>query len=145
MAQWGDGLNNCKRLNMSIVDVCSENEFEVCFNERNFNPSKSLQFDIEFDTTIQFIESVLRKHLDDNAFDIHPAHNNKSRFIDIACTSEGYLNAAFLIDLQQSLATLPEEWMVCIWETCYIFITPKRIFGFDPTFADPLFANLTKK
>lgn len=128
---------------MNIIEY-TEHEFERVFNERNFNPSNNPQFEEEYDRAAQHVRNVISKYLSDETFLIYDGINDTSRFIDVSCSTEGYLNAALLIDLQQSLNLLADKWMVCLWEACYIFVTPKCIFGFDPTSSDPLFNALKK-
>lgn len=128
---------------MRLLQVCTERRFEELFDNRSFNHAEKTEgFEKEFELATDLVGIILEKYVGAESFKLHQSYNNTSRFIDIAFLTEGYLNASLILDLQKSLSGMAEEWMVCLWESCFIFVTPKDIIGFDPSKADPLFEKL---
>lgn len=124
---------------MSLITSCSEEHFTKVFNDRDFNPpSGGIDFDSEFESALDVVRTYLQSKTSSDTFSIYEGHNN-SRFIDVTFSTEDYLDAQLLHGLQSELSRLPNDWMVCLWEACFMFVTSTEIFGFDPTFDDPVF------
>lgn len=130
---------------MSAITLLSEADFNVLFNTRDFNPpSDDVDFDSEFEAEIESVRSIVLKHVSPDEFLLHEYHN-RSRFIDMAFNSEGYLDWTLIANLQQHLKSIKEDWMLSMWEACFVFVTKSDVFGFDPTHSDPSFAKIVRK
>ena len=127
---------------MSKKTILSLNAFERIFSERNFNPPPGeADFDDEFDKAIDSLRPILLKHASVDDFCLYGYHN-RSRFIDVAFSSEDYMDKSLVSAVQEWLKTMNENWMVCLWEACFLFITRDEIQGFDPLKNTHPFAKL---
>ncbi|HEY1048145.1 MAG TPA: hypothetical protein VGE39_00260, partial [Prosthecobacter sp.] len=107
------------------------------FNERNHNPpAPDADFDNEFDSAIDMIRPILLRHAPEDEFQVWYKHN-RARFIDVAFESQAYLQPALVNDIQQWLLMLPEAWMVCLWESSFLFVTRDQALFFSPLPDDP--------
>ncbi len=128
----------------TALSMLDRSTFEKLFNERNHNPpSPEADFDEEFDEVLCLIEPILLKHAPEEDFLLWQYHN-RARFIDVAFSSEAYLQPALIRDIQQSLRTLPEDWMVSIWEACYLFVRQNEIQYYAPIPDDPMLVEFLK-
>lgn len=127
---------------MNPFSIITEEVFANIFSERNFNPPPpDSEFDEEFDAALEKLRKILLRHAKPEDFYLYESHN-RARFIDVAFNSEGYLMKALVDDVQQELKTMPQDWMVSLWEACFLLVTRDQILGFDPTQDDPEFAKL---
>lgn len=128
---------------MKVLSPCSEEQFKEVFNLRNFNPPASTtDFDDEFSSMVDFTQSFFDQHVPPGVFEVFP-YQNQSRFIEVIFTTEDYLDADLLTSLQLSLQELPHDWMVCLWEACFVFVTKTKLFGFDPISDTEVFKRIT--
>ena len=74
-------------------------------------------------------------------FFLYESHN-QSRFLDVAFNSDNYIKSALVDEVQQWLKTMKEDWMVSMWQACFLLITKDEILGFDPTMEDSSFEKL---
>lgn len=127
---------------MNPFSIITEEVFTKIFNERNYNPPPpDAEFDEEFDAALERLRKILLNHAKPEDFFLYEYHN-RARFLDVAFNSEGYLLKALVDDVQQGLKTMPQDWMVSLWEACFLLVTRDQILGFDPTQDDPEFAKL---
>ena len=121
----------------SVLSMLDQGTWETLFSERNHNPPPpDTDFDGEFDAVLNLIEPILLKHAAEEDFLLWQYHN-EARFIDVAFSSEAYLQPALIKDIQQCLRSLPEDWMVSLWETCFLFVRQNEIQCFAPLPDDP--------
>ena len=120
------------------IRICEEAEYLELYNNRDYNPpdysklSKEA-FDEEFWAVCESIGEVLKlrfSEYDYNAevgdYTLHDGHNS-TRFIDVAFENSNFLQEALLVDLQNKLRDLDEDWMVCLWFTNSMFVTQKEV------------------
>jgi hypothetical protein len=127
---------------MNPLSIITEDVFAKVFNERNYNPPlDDAEFDEEFDSALEGLRKILMRHAKPEDFFLYESHN-RARFLDVAFNSEGYLLKALVDDVQRWLRSMEQEWMVSLWEACFLLVTRDQILGFDPTQDDPAFAKL---
>ena len=128
-----------------VIRQCDEVEYERHFNLRNFNPpdyeaiSKE-QFEDEFGTAVSAVEGVLEKHSkswgedpDAGDFTVYGGHND-TRFIDVSFEHSGFLDETLLSELQKESGAHGPGWMICLWFTNWVFVTPSEVIVYpqDP-------------
>jgi len=127
---------------MKPLSIITKDVFEKIFNERNYNPPPpDAEFDEEFDGALEELRKILLDHAKPEDFFLYESHN-RARFLDAAFSSEGYLQKALVDDVQRWLKSTEQEWMVSLWEACFLLVTRDQILGFDPTQENAAFAEL---
>ena len=121
-----------------FIRQCDEEEYERHFNVRSFNSpdyqtDSKEQFAREFDAIAASIESILERHSgswdqDPNCddFTIYWAHND-TRFVDVSFEHSGFLDEALLSEIQKESKTHGPGWMICLWFTNWVFVTPFEV------------------
>lgn len=124
-----------------MIDL-TENQFEKLYVERSFNsPEFPNDVIVEFEELLRELRAFLSSKIAADEFFLHEYHNF-SRFAEVAFTTEQYLNPTIVLGIQAIVGQRQNEWMVCLSEACYIFVTKHQIMGFDPTFEDELYLKL---
>jgi hypothetical protein len=120
------------------IRQCDQEEHERHFSVRSFNSpdyetTPKEQFDGEFDAVVASIAGVMEQHSgswdkdpDREDFMIYWGHND-TRFVDVAFEHSGFLDEDLLAGLQKISKAHGSGWMICLWFTNSVFVTPDEV------------------
>lgn len=122
--------------------ILSQSEFASLYSERSFNPPEHISdFETEFDDVLMSIQELLETHFSPDEVHVYEYHND-SRFIEAVFETQAFLHATLIREVLEVLQGKPQDWMVCLSEACFLFITRESLLGFDPTNDTPNFKAL---